>query len=75
MGVVPVVFGSGKRCDDRCWRCAPEQAVNWEETPQDRMANERRGSGLVGGDREALRVCDRGPVLRERADLAADDDG
>ena len=39
------------------------------------LADERRASGLVGDDREALRVCDWEPVLGERADLAADDGG
>ncbi len=32
-------------------------------------------SGVIGDDREAVRVCHVGPVLGERADLITDDDG
>ncbi len=52
----------------------PEQAVNWRNLARP-LGNDRKGSCLVGDDREALRVRGWGPVLGERADLAADDDG
>ena len=58
----------------RWWRYAPEQTVNCTNLARP-IGSERRASGLVGNDREALRVCDWDPVLGEGADFVADDDG
>jgi hypothetical protein len=53
------------------------QVVGFDSDPQLNLtsANTCSASGLVGDDREALRVGDRDPVLGERADRAADDGG